>query len=103
MPTFATQSGSGLVISEDGLVVTNAHVVASSMGGDEPFMITLTDGRRFSAKVRRRRREWRCAAPLHSSFLSQASPPFLPPFLPSFSERRRVSRSRSRRERGWVS
>jgi len=50
-PTYATQSGSGFVISEDGLVVTNAHVIASSMGGDEPVMITLTDGRKFSGKV----------------------------------------------------
>ncbi|TFJ87054.1 hypothetical protein NSK_001388 [Nannochloropsis salina CCMP1776] len=50
-PTYATQSGSGFVISEDGLVVTNAHVIASSVGGDEPVMITLTDGRKFSGKV----------------------------------------------------
>ena len=47
-----THSGSGFVISEDGLVVTNAHVVASSIGEDNPVMITLTDGRRFSGKVR---------------------------------------------------
>lgn len=40
------------MISEDGLVVTNAHVVASSIGEDNPVMITLTDGRRFSGKVR---------------------------------------------------
>ena len=45
------------MISEDGLVVTNAHVVASSIGGEEPVMITLTDGRRFSAKVREGGRE----------------------------------------------
>ena len=45
------------MISEDGLVVTNAHVVASSIGGEEPVMITLTDGRRFPAKVREGGRE----------------------------------------------
>ncbi len=50
-PTYATQSGSGFVISEEGLVVTNAHVIASARGGDDPIMITLTDGRKFPAKV----------------------------------------------------
>lgn len=43
-------SGSGVVISEDGHVMTNAHVV--SLGAQEPAIrITMSDGRLFSASV----------------------------------------------------
>ena len=43
-------SGSGVVISEDGHVMTNAHVV--SLGAQEPAIrITMSDGRLFSATV----------------------------------------------------
>lgn len=40
-------SGSGFLIREDGLVVTNAHVVADA----ERIQVRLQDGRRFEAKV----------------------------------------------------
>ncbi|CAM9630672.1 unnamed protein product [Discosporangium mesarthrocarpum] len=42
-------SGSGFIISEDGLVVTNAHVVCEHMDG--PVVVTLTNGDRFQGKV----------------------------------------------------
>lgn len=37
-------SGSGVVIAADGLVVTNAHVVAASGHGGGGLQITLPDG-----------------------------------------------------------
>jgi putative serine protease PepD len=43
-------SGSGIIISEDGYVITNAHVV--SLGSEEPAIrVTMSDGRLFSATV----------------------------------------------------
>lgn len=43
-------SGSGVIISEDGYALTNAHVV--SIGNQEPAIrVTLSDGRLFSATV----------------------------------------------------
>jgi S1-C subfamily serine protease len=70
------------VISEDGLVVTNAHVISSSIGGEEPVMVTLTDGRRFPAKVREGGREGGRVRGLHLE--SQPIPnPSLPPSFPS--------------------
>ena len=39
--------GSGFIISADGLVVTNHHVVA----GSDKFEVRLQDGRRFQASV----------------------------------------------------
>ncbi len=43
-------SGSGVIISEDGHVMTNAHVV--TLGAQEPAIrITMSDGRLFSATV----------------------------------------------------
>ena len=43
-------SGSGVIVSEDGHVMTNAHVV--SIGNEEPAIrVTLSDGRIFSASV----------------------------------------------------
>ncbi len=44
---FASGQGSGFVISADGLVVTNHHVVDSS----QELEVKLSDGRRFKAKV----------------------------------------------------
>ena len=41
------RSGSGLLIREDGLVVTNAHVVAEA----ERIQVRLQDGRRFEGKL----------------------------------------------------
>jgi putative serine protease PepD len=43
-------SGSGVIVSEDGYVMTNAHVV--SIGSEEPIIrVTLSDGRIFEATV----------------------------------------------------
>ncbi len=43
-----TQSyGSGVIVSADGLVVTNAHVVGSPL----EIQVTLTDGRSFPARI----------------------------------------------------
>lgn len=46
----AAGSGSGVIISDDGHVMTNAHVV--SMGNEEPAIrVTMSDGRLFRARV----------------------------------------------------
>ena len=45
-------SGSGFVISEDGWVVTNEHVVAKMAEG-EIITISFKDGGNFVAKVRK--------------------------------------------------
>ena len=42
-------TGSGFVVSEDGLIVTNAHVVAGARGGQ--VRVTSSDGRTFHARV----------------------------------------------------
>jgi len=41
----ATNMGSGVIVSSDGMIVTNWHVVS----GAEQIMITLSDGRRYQA------------------------------------------------------
>lgn len=46
-PVDATGSGSGVIISEDGLIVTNAHVVE----GATSITVELTDGSTFAATV----------------------------------------------------
>lgn len=43
-------SGSGFVISEDGWVVTNEHVIAKATRGE--VKITFNSGLKFTAKVR---------------------------------------------------
>jgi serine protease Do len=43
-----SSTGSGSIISSDGLVLTNAHVVANATG---TVSVTLADGRRLSAEV----------------------------------------------------
>lgn len=49
MPQERTQSGvgSGFIVSEDGRVITNAHVV----DGADTVQVTLKDGRSFAGKV----------------------------------------------------
>jgi serine protease Do len=42
-------SGSGVIISKDGYIVTNNHVVKDA--GDEGIKVTMTDRREFSAKL----------------------------------------------------
>ncbi|MCE5335732.1 MAG: trypsin-like peptidase domain-containing protein [Desulfobacteraceae bacterium] len=42
-----TGAGSGVVMKEDGLIVTNHHVVASAKN----IRVTLTDGRRLNAEI----------------------------------------------------
>lgn len=46
---MVASAGSGFIISKDGYVVTNAHVVTSS--GDGNVVITLKDGRKKSGRV----------------------------------------------------
>ena len=43
----STGSGSGVVLKEDGLIMTNAHVIS----GARQIRVTLSDGRRLNAKV----------------------------------------------------
>jgi S1-C subfamily serine protease len=45
---FTSGMGSGFIVSSDGLVLTNAHVV----GNASKATVTLTDGRIFRAEVR---------------------------------------------------
>ena len=42
--------GSGVVLSEDGLILTNNHVVAGAVGGGE-IMAVFNDGRRASVEI----------------------------------------------------
>ncbi len=46
-PRSATGQGSGFIISEDGYILTNAHVV----GGADHVHVTLADGREFEAEI----------------------------------------------------
>ncbi len=46
-PQYAMAAGSGVIISEDGFIVTNNHVV----DGAEDIEVILNDNRKFSAKV----------------------------------------------------
>nr|BAL57870.1 serine protease MucD [uncultured beta proteobacterium] len=43
--------GSGFVISSDGYILTNAHVVSDEEGGKTELTVRLADGREFPAKV----------------------------------------------------
>ena len=44
---FITGSGSGVVFREDGLIITNSHVVS----GAQDIRVVLSDGRRLEAKI----------------------------------------------------
>ncbi|MEX0823322.1 MAG: trypsin-like peptidase domain-containing protein, partial [Balneolaceae bacterium] len=48
LPRENSNMGSGFIISEDGLVVTNQHVVGSN---PSDLMISTTDGKSFNAKL----------------------------------------------------
>lgn len=41
--------GSGIILSEDGYIVTNAHVIDNA--GNDMIVVTLYDGRRYNAQV----------------------------------------------------
>jgi S1-C subfamily serine protease len=41
--------GSGSILTSDGLILTNAHVIVSAQGN--PVQVTLADGRKFSGKI----------------------------------------------------
>ncbi|HOD32366.1 MAG TPA: hypothetical protein PKO12_02735, partial [Holophaga sp.] len=43
--------GSGVVISPDGEILTNNHVVEGIRGGDAEIEVTLSDSRTFKAKI----------------------------------------------------
>jgi S1-C subfamily serine protease len=43
--------GSGSIIDAHGIVLTNRHVIASSLAGDKEVNVFLFDGRRFTAEV----------------------------------------------------
>ena len=46
-PQFTEAAGSGVIISEDGYIVTNNHMV----DGAQDIFVILNDNRKFSAKV----------------------------------------------------
>lgn len=44
--------GSGVIVSKEGYILTNSHVVGASEGGElEAITVTLPDGRQFPAKL----------------------------------------------------
>ncbi len=47
----ATESGSGFVISTDGDILTNNHVVESAVGGEGSITVTFSDGQQVPATI----------------------------------------------------
>lgn len=52
---FCSSSGSGFIFGEDGLILTNYHVVQAAISsrgsGDASVLVSLQDGRVFDAEV----------------------------------------------------
>lgn len=51
MPTSASVSGSGFIISEDGYIMTNYHVVEDAYEGGYTVSVMLHDGTSYTAKI----------------------------------------------------
>lgn len=43
--------GSGVIVRDNGVIVTNNHVVAEAVSGNQSIRVSLNDGREFSARV----------------------------------------------------
>jgi len=49
--TTTTEAGSGFIISRDGYILTNYHVVETALMNELPLIVTLNDGTEYTAKV----------------------------------------------------
>jgi len=47
----STSSGSGFIISSDGYILTNFHVIEAAYMSDLPLTVTLSDGTEFEARI----------------------------------------------------
>jgi serine protease Do len=44
-------SGSGFILSEDGYIITNYHVIEYAQAGDLPVTVVLHDGTEYEARI----------------------------------------------------
>jgi S1-C subfamily serine protease len=44
-------SGSGIILDNEGLIASNAHVVETALSNNENFQVMLSDGRQYAANV----------------------------------------------------